>query len=128
VLLEVAVGLPDQAPGGGEGLARLDPGPRVGGGVVDLGGERGERAVRPGGGTDPPALALHHRGDPAEEVAEVVGQVGVVAGDHALVRELAVGSERHVPEEVVAVAVDAEVLDQAGGEISVSLADRARSC
>ena len=54
--LEGGVGLPDQAPGGFERLARGDPVPGRGGVVVDLGGDRGQAAGRVGGGTDPAAL------------------------------------------------------------------------
>ena len=54
------------------------------------------------------------RGHPGQQVAEVVGQVGVVAGHHPLVGEVAVGAEGEVGQEVVAVAVDAEVGDEVG--------------
>src|SRR2546422_1042600 len=65
-------------------------------------------------GANPAALALDHRGDPRQKVAQVVGQVGVVPGQHALVRELTVRPELLVAQEVVAVAVDTELFDEAG--------------
>ena len=112
---ERGVGLPDEPPGRLEGLARRDPVP--GGGRVGV-HRRGHR--RPAGcrGTGrappPPHLPRHHRGHPGEEVAEIVGEVGVVPGDHALVGEVAVGAERLVPQEVVAEAVDTECRHQIG--------------
>jgi hypothetical protein len=86
----------------------------------DLGGDGGQRAVRVGGRTDAAALLGDHGGDPGGQVAEVVGQVGVVADDHALVAEVAVGPEGLSAQEVVAKAVHAKVLDQFGGVIWLS--------
>ena len=87
--------------------------PRRGGGLEDLGGHRGQRAVGARGGADPAALLVDDGGHPGDEVAEVVGEVAVVALDHPLVAEVAVGPERGVAQQVVAHAVDAEVLDEA---------------
>ena len=45
----------------------------------------GERAVGIGGGADAAALLADDGGDAGGEVAEVVGEVGVVAADEAFV-------------------------------------------
>ena len=58
------------------------------------------------------ALRADDRGDPGDEVAEVVGQVGVVAADEPLVGEVAVLSVGGVGEDVVAEAVDADGVDE----------------
>ena len=58
------------------------------------------------------ALLLDDSRHPAEEVAEVVRQVGVVAPDEALVGEVTVLSVRRLGEHVVAEAVDPDGVDQ----------------
>ena len=78
--LQLGVGLPDEPPGRLEsevGQARV---PRRRGLGDHRGRHAGQAAVRVGGRTDPPALGADHGGHPGQEVAEVVGQVGVVAG------------------------------------------------
>ena len=62
-----------------------------------------------GAGPTPPHLEPTTVATRGQQVAEVVGQVGVVAGDDALVGEVAVGAERHVAQQVVADGVDPEV-------------------
>ena len=111
---EMGVGGAQQPPGGGQRVGRLDRGPGRGRIGVGAGGDLGQRAVRPGCRPDAVALAAHHRGHPGQEVAEVVGQVGVVARHHRLVREVAVGPEGEVGQEVVAEAVHPEVGDEVG--------------
>src|SRR5438270_9588322 len=113
--LEVGVGLPDEAPGGLQGVGGREPPPRIVGGPVGLGRHRLQGAAVLGFGADSAALALDHGGHPRQEVPQVVGQVGVVAVDHALVGEVAVGAEGLVPQEVVPVAVDAELGHQVPG-------------
>ncbi len=113
-VLEQGVGLADDAPGGverGRG-SHLAPGP--GGGLVGVGDHGREGAVGPGRGPDAVTLLADDGGDPRQQVAEVVGQVAVVALDHALVAEVAVGADRGVAQEVVAEPVDPELLDQVG--------------
>ena len=75
-----------------------------------------------GAGPDAVALLADDGRHPGQQVAEVVGQVGVVAGDHALVGEVAVGAERVVAQEVVAEPVDTEVGDEVGREDLVEAA------
>ena len=95
-------------------------------GVVELLEPRGEHAEGGGGGLDqrpvgtrvghhPAAVVHRHVEHPVGQVAEVVGEIGVVARHHRLVAEVAVGTEALVDEEVVAEAVDAELVDQVGG-------------
>ena len=55
-----------------------------------------------GPGPMPPHLLPDDRRDARQQVAEVVGEIGVVPGDEALVGEVAVGAERHLAHEVVA--------------------------
>ena len=82
-----------------------------------------ERAVGLRRRSDAAAFARRPRRRHARrEVAEVVGEVGVVAVDHAFVREVAVVAEVHVAQEVVAVAVDAEVGEQVARRDLVELA------
>ena len=81
-----------------------------------LGRRRRQRAGRVGRRADPAALRVDHRGHPGEQVAQVVGQVGVVARDDALVGEVAVGAQGDVAQEVIAKGVDAEVVGQGEGE------------
>ena len=67
-----------------------DPRP-CGRGVVEHGTrDRLEGAAVLRWGHDAAALLPDDRGQPRDQVAEVVGQVGVVAGDRALVGEVAV--------------------------------------
>ena len=77
-----------------------------------LGRARAERAVRVGGRPDPAALGVDDGRHPGDQVAQVVGQVGVVARHDPLVGEVAVSSERHVAEQVVAQGVDPELVGQ----------------
>ena len=110
----MGVGLAHQPPGGLEGFGWRGLGPlpdRLG---DDLGGDGGQWAVRVGGRTDAAALLGDHGGHPGGQVAQVVGQVGVVADDHALVAEVAVGPEGLSAQKLVAKAVHAKVLDQFG--------------
>ena len=79
-----------------------------------LGAHRREPAVGIGGGPDAAALRADHRRHPGQQVAEVVGQVGVVAGRDALVGEVAVAAEGDVAQQVVADGVDAEVVGEVG--------------
>ena len=115
LVLDVGVGVTDEVP------HRTEPAR-----VVELLHARGERAERGGRVLDERAVGAHvghhpvavvhrHVEHAVGEVAEVVGEVGVVARHHRLVAEVAVGTEALVGEEVVAEAVDAELLDQVGG-------------
>ena len=73
-----------------------------------------ERAVGARVGHDTAAVVHRHVEHAVREVAEVVGEIGVVARDHRLVAEVAVGTEALVGEEVVAEPVDAELGDEVG--------------
>ena len=114
VRLEVGVGLADQAPGRLERLRGRHPLPGPGRLLVGAGGRLGQGARRPRRRAHPAALGGDHRGHPRRQVAQVVGQVGVVAGHHALEGELAVGAEALVGEEVVAEPVHPHGVDQGG--------------
>ena len=61
-----------------------------------------------GGGQAPVAVAADHRDDARGEVAETVGEFGLVAGGEVLPRERAVLTERDRAQEVVAERVGAE--------------------
>ena len=101
-LLDVRVGVADQLPHraervverevGERGLHRVERGRRL----------RGERTVGARVRDDAAAVGHRHVQHAAREVAEVVGEVGVVAGDHPLVAEVAVLAEAQVGDEVVA--------------------------
>lgn len=56
-----------------------------------------------------------HGQDAAEQVAQVVGQIGVDAGGHGLVREGGVGSEVHFPQQEVPEGVQAEMSGRLSG-------------
>ena len=75
----------------------------------------------------PPHLECDHGRDPRDQVAQVVGQVGVVARHDALVGEVAVATERDVAQQVVAQRVDAEVVGQGQGRHVGDLAAAASS-
>ena len=111
----------DEPPGRLEGVLGRQSLPAFGGGGVDVGGHGLQGASVLRSGPDSAALAAHHRRYARQEVAEVVGQVGVVAGQHALPGEVAVLAEGGVPEEVVAIRVDAEIGDQLRGSDLVEL-------
>ena len=70
----------------------------------------GERIGAVDAGVD--AVLVHHAERAVEQVAEIVGQLGVVAADERLVGEVAVGAERHLAQQVVAERVDADVVGQ----------------
>ena len=121
-VLDVRVRRPDEVPHRAEAP-----------GVVELVQARGERVERGRGrldqrtvgarvGHDAAAVVDRHVEHAVGEVAEVVGEVGVVARHHRLVAEVAVGPEALVGEEVVAEPVDAEVGDEVGGRDLVELA------
>ena len=77
-------------------------------------GHGGQSAVRPRRRADPPALGPDHGGHPRQQIAEIVGQVGVVTGGDPLGGEVPVRPEGRVPHQVVADGIDAEL----GGELS----------
>ena len=60
------------------------------------------------------AVAMNDRGRPADEVAEIVGQVGVVPPQHGFVREVGVLAEHHLAHDEVSEAVHAELPDVVG--------------
>ncbi len=80
-------------------------------------GRRGlpQRTVGARVGNDAAAVVHRHVENAVREVAEVVGEIGVVPLHHLLVREVAVGPEALIGHEVIAEAVDAEVGDEVGG-------------
>ena len=119
--LELGVHRADEPPRGLERLGRLHALPRVRGMVEREDSGVRERAVGPRRRPDAAALLADHRATRREQVAEVVREVGVVARDHPLVGEVVVGTERHVGEEVVPIAVDAEVGDELGRRDLVEL-------
>ena len=57
------------------------------------------------------AIALNHRGRPADHVAEIVGEVRVEARKDPFVREVGVLAERHLAHHEVAQRIDAEDRD-----------------
>ena len=118
-LRQVGVGGADEPPDGGQGplvgdLLEGGGGLGVGppGGLLD--GDLGVGG-RPGPGQHPVAVALDHGRDPAGQVAEPVGQVGVVALDQRLPGEVAVLAEGDLALEEVADGVAAERLHQVVG-------------
>src|SRR3954453_23845124 len=59
-------------------------------------------------------VAVGHRDGSVHEIAEVVGEVGVVAPDEAVPAHLRVAVERHFTQDDVARAVAAEGTDEVG--------------
>jgi len=84
---------------------------------VVLGHERRAAGVR----DEAVTVLADHVEQAADEVAPVVGEVAVVALHHRLERDGAVGAELHVAQEVVAVGVDTEALDELGRGHRVAL-------
>ncbi len=73
-----------------------------------LRGRGGQRSRFAGRRDAPAGVALGHAADPAHQVAEVVGQVGVVALLEALPREVAVAAVRHFLHQVQPQRIRAE--------------------
>ena len=76
------VGMAEQA---SRATIRLYVRPRNRGSFDDLGGDGSQRAVEARRRTDAIALTADHGSHPGQQVSEIVGQVAVVAVDHALV-------------------------------------------
>ncbi len=115
LVLDVGVGGADQVPHRAERGRVVEPRRARSMQPANVGRGRGrERAVGPGVGHDAVAVVDGHVEHAVGEVAEVVGEIGVVARHHRLVREVAVGTEALVGEEVVAEPVAAEVGHEVG--------------
>ena len=111
--LEVGVRRPDQLPRGLEGAARRDDVPRRRSPPATASAAAAASGLSAAGaGPMPPHFDVDDGGDAGGEVAEVVGEIGVVAPDEALVREVAVLAVRRVGEHVVAEPVDADGVDE----------------
>ena len=106
------VGRTDQTPGLLERLVGRPALPGRRHRLEDPGRLRRQLALRIRVRADPAALRVDDGRDPRDQVAEVVGQVRVVAGDDALVGEVPVAAEGDLPQEVVAQRIDAEVVGQ----------------
>ena len=66
-------------------------------------------------------VLTHHGGGAADQVAQVVGQVGVDAADEGLVGEVAVGAEGELPQQEVAQGVHPVALGQQIGVHHIAL-------
>ena len=106
---DVFVEVADPAPDGFEGLVKLEIFV-VGEGGFDGGGVGSDR-----GGEFAIAILEDHRERAADEVAEAIGEVGIVAGNEGVVAESAVGAEGNFAEQEVAKGVEAHhLLDWCG--------------
>ncbi len=128
VRLEMGVGRPDELPRRFQCPARRDRVPCRRRAVDGGGGRLRQRTVGRRCRALAAALGADHGRDPRRQVAEVVGEVGVVAGDEAFVGEVAVLAVRGVGEDVVPEPVDAdrvhevERLDDVAGRLAHLLA------
>ena len=125
--IDEPVGRPDEVPEGREGLVEL-----AGLGLRD----EPWQGLRPGGGEDrgpvtgrgrgalAAEVAPGHRNRAVHEIAEVVGEIGVVAADEAVPADLRVAVEGHLAERHVARAVGPERRREVVGveEIAAALA------
>ena len=84
----------------------------------------GNRRVALCDGNDAIAVLADHGDDAVDEIAEVIGELGVIPLVHGLVRDAAVTTEAHVAQQVEAKRVDAIGLDH--GERIEHVADRLR--
>ena len=61
----------------------------------------------PGVGSTPPSWRADHRQRALRQIAEIVGEIGIDAGDDRLVAVIAVLPERHLAQEEIAQRIDA---------------------
>ena len=110
----MGVGGPDDFPRLLERDRRCHSTPSNGRRIERCGHNLGKGAIRIGGGPHTGALAPDHGGHPRQQVPEIVGEICVVPGHHPLIGEVPVGPERLIAQEVIAIPVDTEILDQVG--------------
>ena len=67
-------------------------------------------SLDPAGGNLAAAVLVDHRQGAAGEVAQAVGEIGIVALDQGVVAEIAVLAEDHFAQQVIAQRVGAECL------------------
>ena len=112
-LLDVEVGAADEVPDGDQGALQVVL-PEELAGVLH--GARGVGRELVGGCRDDAvAVLVEHVDGAVEEVAEAVGELGVVAGLEALVGPVAVGADGELAQDVVAEGVEAPVADDGDG-------------
>ncbi len=112
-LFDVEIGAIDQGPDGDQGALEIVGAEEAQGfvdGPVGIGGE-----FVGGGGDDAATVLVEHVEGAVEEVAEAIGELGIVTRTEAVVGPVAIGSDGEFADDVIAEGVETPFIDDGDG-------------